>query len=467
MPNRILWLAVFLPFLVACDGETGTSSSDSLLPYGLTSSMKNQQLVEDAIDISNKVLEVASNYRLCPSRCASSTGGIPVHLVQGSALGKTEYVFVFEKLDDDVILVNDHAVSRMMKTLSVAYDPTGFHHPFSEATIALVVILLHEVGHIAIEDGYELSHEYPPLMTQVLQLTDKEKFVELKADWFASEQLRSLQKRVAEERDRGWGKLVQEQHPELFTEIGSVVQGGMQQYAILLRNYAERKILADILQRTVLQIVLRLAPSGSLIDERARVTNSYSHLDLDLRFLFLAELRRKEETFFEENTFFTTDAIHQRMNKDLFAEAERAVQNRKVELSLRDREEVLSYLLQHSDIRVREGAHREIKKLLMDGVGISDNTLNALLDALSQKHGEVPHLAYTVTFLGAKAVPALTKALQHQNPTARLEAIYGLLFIEPGAFVDRPETILAITAAVDDSNSEIGEVAEQILEKLQ
>lgn len=110
---------------------------------------------------------------------------IPVYIVDGARLGRVENVFVPE--GERCIFVTGRSLDRMFESMFLIGENALQHHTAYDKSLALALILLHELGHIKFGDGGSYG---PPARLDLDELNRPSHMIEnreLRADRFAFE----------------------------------------------------------------------------------------------------------------------------------------------------------------------------------------------------------------------------------------------------------------------------------------
>lgn len=303
-------------------------SEFSPVVFGLTESKAHRNIVEAAIYLANVVLEIDTPYKLAPSWKKAPADTILVYLVDGETLEDSEYVFV-PKECIKCIFVQASRLPALFELFGVDYE-AAFTMPESgpdyqayqaffnmlpeqrpayraffdpehdpnrdvpiltndEARRMLALVFLHEVGHVSRGQIGSYTGLQPISFREIEDIAGPTKNVELAADRFAAERLRSgpdlsvmMQGQISIIRGiLSLSPQEQQRQIEELSTFGFVTQ--QRKEGIRMRA------TTDLI--SVLPIVAVKLADGTYPNlHPAGPRGTYTHLDLDLRLLIIYDL---------------------------------------------------------------------------------------------------------------------------------------------------------------------------------
>ena len=183
-------IVALLALAAGCEKYSNTPNPTK--KYGLTETTRYREDVSQGIALANRALSKSVGLILVPAwekARINSSNQIPVYLVAGAGLSRSDRIFV--PSGERFILVNVDSISE----LPLIFHETGHSHTNSASAVELPsylgLIFLHEIGHIYL--NHSGSHQALPerLDPELNLVGNSGKTTELAADQFAAEQIRT------------------------------------------------------------------------------------------------------------------------------------------------------------------------------------------------------------------------------------------------------------------------------------
>jgi hypothetical protein len=381
-------------------------SDMSIEQFGLRMSNAHANLIQSALYLANGVLKLDTRYQLRLSTAVGSPTAIPVYVAFGKSLGDTEYSAAPAEIR--CVLVNVALIPKLLESFHIKYDERGAQSVADPAVGLLALVLLHEVGHIFLRDGHTPGTNVD--IAHLRTLAGRNRSSEVDADLFVGDRLRAA-------RSIFEGSHLTHQHDLRETRYQEV------QGAIALQILIDNIALKDL---------------RSLRTRRMSV----SHLDLDLRIYLLFSLSTRSPDLrgveFAVDDRLQEDKYNRARGDFLGQVADCCASKYRVDLSL----------LRDPDAAVRGGAVASLKRIMP----LPAELLPPLLDAITEKYGEVPGVGQLMTFFGKLAVPSLTRILSatSASPRVRENAVFTLAGMSPK---DNVEAIPLLAGLLLDSDA--------------
>ena len=285
--------------------------------------------------------------------------------------------------------MNVASLPKLFDQFHIRYNEQGLHNSADPAVDVLALVLLHEVGHIFLRDGHTLEDRGD--LSKLRAVAGGARLKEVDPDIFVGYRFRAARSFLDDphfaQRSESRAKLV------------------------------ERVKAALAVQGFLLSVAVRdLRPS------RLKIM-SPSHLDLDLRLYLLFELFTEKV-----NLAGPAFAIQDRVAEDKYNRALGDVPHHPSVCCSGPYEPQLS-LLRDPDPDVRDQAAGSLALIKP----LPPELLPYFLDALEEKYGEVPHIAYRLTWFGKLAVQPLSRLLSDlsKSPRIRERAAFALAGMRP------------------------------------